>query len=230
MILAAHQPQYLPWLGYLDKLDRADVFVLLDTVQFKKNEWQNRNRIKGPDGARWLTVPVRRRFPQLLSEVRIADPRFARKHRRSLETEYGRAPWFTREHGILDELYGTETTGLAELNVRSVAALARRFGIDTPIELGSAIDPLPEQVDERLIELCRRLGADRYLAGAGGRDYMDLARWQRAGIPVLFQTFEPPVYPQLHGGFTTGLSSIDLLFNCGSEGFARVKRSRKEAA
>ena len=106
MILAAHQPQYLPWLGYLDKIDRADVFVLLDSVQFKKNEWQNRNRVKHAGGWHWLTVPVRHRFPQPIAEVEIADQRWRRKHRRALEVTYGQAAHFTTEAAGLDAVYG----------------------------------------------------------------------------------------------------------------------------
>jgi hypothetical protein len=230
MILAAHQPQYLPWLGYLDKIDQADVFVLLDRVQFKKNEWQNRNRIKGPGGWHWLTVPVRHRFPQRIAEVEVADPRWRRKHRRSLEVAYRRTPHFETELVHLDNVYGRERNDLLSINVKTVRHLAQRFGIETPILTGSELDLDEDHADERLISLCRLLDADTYLAGAGGRDYMDMSRWRRAGIRVVFQEFHHPVYPQLHGPFVPGLSAVDLLFHCGPEGFNRVRYSRKEAA
>jgi len=231
MILAAHQPQYLPWLGYFDKMDRVDIFVLLDTVQFKKNEWQNRNRIKGSSGPHWLTVPVRRHFPQRLHQVEIVDPAFRRRHRRSLQSAYGKAPYFRQEAGILDDLYGRDWTDLSSLNVESVRSLAGRFGIETPVHLGSEFQDVPDdQADDRLIALCRRLGADTYMAGAGGQAYMDLSRWQRAGIGVVFQEFRHPVYPQRNGTFVPSLSAVDLLFHCGSEGFVLVRRARKEAA
>jgi hypothetical protein len=231
MILAAHQPQYLPWLGYLDKIDRADVFVLLDRVQFKKNEWQNRNRVKHARGWHWLTVPVRHRFPQAIDEVEIADPRWRRKHRRSLEVTYGQAAHYRSEAERLEVIYGREWNDLLSLNVRTVRHLARRFGIETPILLGSEFENVSEShADERLISLCRLLEADTYLAGAGGRGYMDLSRWRRAGIRVLFQDFHHPVYPQLHGPFVPGLSAVDLLLHCGPEGFSRVRHGRKKEA
>ena len=231
MILAAHQPQYLPWLGYLDKIDRADVFVLLDRVQFKKNEWQNRNRIKRRGGWHWLTVPVRHRFPQSLHEVEIADQRWRRKHRRSLDVAYGQAAHFEHEAGLMDAVFQREWSDLLGVNIKTIRHLTQRFGIETPMVLASDFDePAKCGADERLISLCRLLNADTYLAGAGGRDYMDLSRWKRAGIRVEFQAFEHPVYPQLYGSFTAGLSAVDLLFNCGSAGFARVRRRRKEAA
>ena len=231
MILAAHQPQYLPWLGYLDKIDRADVFVLLDRVQFKKNEWQNRNRIKQAGGWHWLTVPVRHRFPQLIGDVEIADPRWRRRHRRSLEAAYRRTAYFETEAAHLDAVYERDWNDLLAINVKTVRHLAQRFGIETPILLGSEFDNLSEeQADERLISLCRLLEADTYLAGAGGMDYMDLSRWRRAGIRVVFQDFHHPVYPQLHGPFVPGLSAADFLFHCGPAGFNQVRYLRKEAA
>jgi hypothetical protein len=231
MILAAHQPQYLPWLGYLDKIDRADVFVLLDRVQFKKNEWQNRNRVKQAGGWHWLTVPVRHRFPQRIDEVAIADPRWRRKHRRSLEVAYGQTAYFATEFATLDDVYGKDWNDLLSINVKTVRLIAQRFGIETPILLGSEFENLSEHhADERLISLCRLLEADTYLAGAGGRDYMDLSRWRRADIRVVFQDFHHPVYPQLHGPFMPGLSAVDLLFHCGPDGFSRVRHARKEAA
>ena len=231
MILAAHQPQYLPWLGFFDKMDRADLFVLLDTVQFKKNEWQNRNRIKGPRGPQWLTVPVRHRFPQRIDEVEIAGDRWVRKHRRSLEVAYARTQHFTQEAGLIEALYARRWESLVSLNVASVRLLARRLGIGVPIRLSSEIDRLPDHhADERLIGLCRMLGADTYLAGAGGQIYMDQARWLAAGIKVRFQEFRHPVHAQGNGPFMPSLSAVDLLFNCGRDGFSLVRAARKEAA
>jgi hypothetical protein len=230
MILGAHQPQYLPWLGYFDKIDRADVFVLLDNVQFKKNEWQNRNRIKGASGWQWLTVPVHHRFPQPIHEVGVADQKWQRKHRRTLEQCYGGTSFFQDQRWILDALYDREWDELVSLNMESVRLLTGRFGIETPVHIGSDIDGLPENPDERLIALCRRFGADTYLAGAGGQAYMDLSLWQEAGIQVVFQELHHPVYPQPYGPFLPALSAVDLLFNCGADGFNLVRRARREAA
>ena len=231
MILAAHQPQYLPWLGYFDKMDQVDIFVFLDNVQFKKNEWQNRNRVKGPGGSQWLTVPVRYRFPQKLGTVKIANGHWLRKHRRTLELSYARSPFFSRESTLLDALYGREWSELVSLNTESIRLLARRFDITTPLYLGSEFPDLPDdQADERLLALCQRVGADTYLAGAGGQAYMDLHRWRQAGIRVRFQEFRHPVYTQTHGPFLPALSAVDLLFNAGPEGFSLVRHAREEAA
>ena len=230
MRLAAHQPQYLPWLGFFDKLDRADLFVLLDTVQFRKNEWQNRNRIRTATGWQWLTVPVRHRFPMTLSEVRIATGvPWRRKHREALRIQYARAEHAAEVLPELERLLDEQTDRLADLNTRTVSLLARLLGVRTPTVLASGIEGLPEGPDARLIALCHRFGASAYLAGSGGRNYMDHEAWRRAGIRVEEQAFRHPVYGQCHPGFEPNLSAVDLLMNRGP-GSIRLAREAREAA
>jgi hypothetical protein len=229
--LAAHQPQYLPWLGYFDKMDRADLFVLIDTVQYKKNEWQNRNRIRTAAGWQWLTVPVHHRFPMRIDQVRVDERSgWRRRHVESLRQAYARAP---HRDGILpaiEALLAQPYDGLAGLNTASVRLLAGLLGIATPIRVSSSIDGVADGPDERLIDLCVRHGCDTYLAGQGGRDYMDLERWRRAGIRVEFQEFDHPVYPQCHAGFVPGLSAVDLLMQRGPGASAGPRAVREAAA
>ncbi len=230
MRLAAHQPQYLPWLGYFDKMDRADLFVLLDTVQFKKNEWQNRNRIRTAGGWQWLTVPVHYRFPMTLRQVRIDETApWRRKHREALRIQYARAPY--REHALaaLAPILSEPSDGLAGLNTRTVETLAALLGVRTPIRLASSVPGLPEGADERLIALCRHFKCGTYLAGAGGGNYMDLEAYRKAGIRVEMQAFRHPVYRQAHPGFEPGLSAVDALMNCGP-GTMDLTRAMREAA
>ena len=228
MIVAIHQPQYLPWLGYFDKIDRADLFVFLDTVQYKKNEWQNRNRIKTAQGVQWLTVPVLYRFPERILEVGI-NPRvnWSRKHLQALRTNYAKARFFERCFAFFEALYAREWERLVDLNVECVRCLTQELGIDTPLRTASEFE-LSEEPTERLIDICRAVGADRYLAGSGGRAYMDLPRFEAAGIEVLFQVFGHPVYPQLFGAFEPNLSLVDLLFNCGEESLRLIRGTREE--
>ena len=227
MKLAAHQPQYLPWLGYFDKMDRVDLFVMLDDVQFKKNEWQNRNRVRTATGWQWLTVPVHYKFPMTIREVMIDETsRWRRKHREALRTLYSRADHRDEVLAHLDRLWGEPGGSLARLNDRTVRALAGLLEVRTPIVLSSTLDDLPQGADERLIELCRRFGCSSYLAGAGGQDYMDLDAYRRAGIDVEFQTFRHPTYQQPFPGFEPNLSSIDLLMNCGPGAMNRVREAR----
>ena len=231
MKLAAHQPQYLPWLGFFDKMDRVDRFVLLDVVQYKKNEWQNRNRIRTPDGWQWLTVPVHYRFPMSIREVTLddADARWRRKHREALRIHYARSPFRADVLPGIEALLEEPCASLAELNVRSVRLLAGLLGVRTPIALASQVPGLPEGADDRLIALCRHFGCSDYLAGAGGAAYMDMASYGRAGVGVAFQDFRHPVYPQAYAGFEPNLSALDLLLNCGPGSITWIRETRKAA-
>lgn len=216
MRLAAHQPQYLPWLGYFDKIARADRFVLLDTVQYKKNEWQNRNRIRGAAGWHWLTVPVHYRFPMSIREVTIDETSgWRRKHREAIRQAYARAPQREAIAAPIEALLGRPIASLATLNAETVHLLGGMLGVSTPITLASTLEGIPEGPDQRLIALCRRFGCGTYLAGAGGRDYMDLDAWKAAGIAVEFQDYRHPVYSQAQPGFEPNLSALDLLMHLG---------------
>lgn len=218
MICSVHQPQYLPWLGYFDKMDRADVFVLLDTVQFKKNEWQNRNRIKTAQGVQWITVPVLYRFPQLIREVEINHrEKWQHKQRQSLLSNYRKAPCWSMLEPLFEEIFAAEWCTVASLNIHVVKRLAAILGIETPLFVASEMGVLPEDPDERLIAIARYFSADAYLAGSGGHGYMDLEKYRESGIEVLFQEYRHPVYRQLYGGFEPFLSVIDLIFNHGGE-------------
>jgi WbqC-like protein family len=226
-MLAAHQPQFAPWLGFFDKLDRVDVFVLLDNVQYKKNEWQNRNRIKGAAGPQWLTVPVSGHFGQEIRELDIAQREtWQARHLKTLRACYGRAPHFADTLSLYDGIARRPWKKLADLNVGLLRELVTVLHLKTEILLASELGPLPNHRDERLIELCRKTGARNYLAGTGGRDYMELERYQAAGLTVVFQDFRHPEYPQLFGNFTPNLSVLDLLFNCGPASMEIIRSGR----
>jgi len=232
MRLAAHQPQYLPWLGYFDKMDRVDRFVLLDTVQFKKNEWQNRNRIRTSQGWQWLTVPVHHRFRMALHEVTIDErSSWRRKHREALRQQYARAPFRDTVLPALEALLEEPFPNLAALNTRTVTVLAGLLGVRTPIVPASALADLPGDpgANERLIALCGRLGCSTYLAGDGGEAYMDLEAYRRAGIRVEFQGFRHPTYRQVHAGFEPDLSAVDILMNLGRGAIRRLRENREVA-
>ena len=224
-VLAAHQPQYLPWLGFFDKMAQVDVFVLLDNVQFRKNEWQNRNRIKGPSGAQWITVPIRHRFPQTIAEVEVVESQpWRRKHLRALESNYGKAPFFDQTMPLLANILEQPRDDLASLNIVLIEALADRLGIKTEMRIASEVKAR-EDPTLRLVDLCEELGADTYLSGAGG-DYLDLSAFTDSRIAVRFQEFEHPIYPQIYGEFESHLSVVDLLMNCGSESFSIIESGR----
>jgi len=231
MRLAAHQPQYLPWLGYFDKMARVDLFVLLDTVQFKKNEWQNRNRIRTSTGWQWLTVPVHHRFPMRISEVRIDDNAdWRRKHKAALRQAYAKAAHRGTILPHLEELIDRPVGDLATLNIGCVRTLAVLLGVATRVVTASSLADVPDGPDDRLIALCRMFGATTYLAGQGGHGYMDLGAWRRAGIAVEFQEFRHPVYTQGYLDFTPNLSAVDTLVHLGPGCLAPGARPLEDAA
>jgi len=220
MKLAIHQPQYMPWVGYFHKMAGADLFVYLDDVQFKKNEWQHRNRIRSPEGWQWLSVPNTYHFPQRINQVELrTDTRWTEKHLRSIEACYGKAPFFHDYIERFSAFFAEPWSTIDRLNMASTALLADIMGITSPTEV-SSIHAFAGVSTERLVNICRHFGAHTYLAGAGGHDYMDLSLFQQAGIAVEFQQFSPPVYPQhwctSPQDFVAGLSAIDLVFNCGT--------------
>jgi hypothetical protein len=223
MIVAAHQPAYLPWLGYLDKLAQADVFVVMDDLQYEAQNFQNRNRVKLNSGAGWLTVPLERGAQtDRILDKRIhqgGSPRehWQRRTWRTLETHYGRAPHFARYAEELAEVYRRPWDRLVDLD-QHVLELARRWlGITRPILQASSLGLVGGKTD-RIIDLCRKLGARVYLSGSGGSTgYLDVAALRRAGITVRWQRFTHPVYPQRYPalGFLPNLAFLDLVFNCG---------------
>ncbi|MEW6670468.1 MAG: WbqC family protein [Thermodesulfobacteriota bacterium] len=216
MIVAIHQPQYLPWIGYFDKMLKADAFCYLDNVQYKKNEWQNRNRIKTSQGWQWLTVPVQYRFPQKINEVKVNNATdWGRKHLQALTSNYGQAPYFDEYIDFFIGVFQREWVSLSDLNVRMIEYFRNQLGMGgRPIALASTLK-LSDDPTDRLIDICRSLGADTYLAGRDGAKYMDLERFRARGLKVITQDFQHPRYPQRFGTFESNLSIVDLLFNCG---------------
>jgi hypothetical protein len=213
-----HQPQYLPWLGYFDKMNKADVFCYLDNVQYKKNEWQNRNRIKTAQNWQWLTVPVRYRFPQKINEVKINNTvNWKKKQLQSLVSNYRRSPYFDAYFHVFEELFSKDWEMLSELNIFALARLRELLSLQNkPVVIASSLN-LREDPTDRLIDICRALKADTYLAGQDGLKYMDLARFEQNGLKVTTQAFQHPIYPQLFNEFESHMSIVDLLFNCGPE-------------
>lgn len=227
MIVAIHQPQFMPWLGYFDKMDSCDVFVLLDNVQYKKNEYQNRNRIKTSNGWQWLTVPASYKFPQKINEVMIDNRvNWQKKHLYSLQTNYGKSPCFEKYINHFKDFYDRQWDLLSEANIASVMLLRGLLDMKSDIVIASEIGGLSDEPNQRLIDICKRLGADTYLAGKDGKTYMDSNMFRHVGIDVIFQEFNHPIYKQLFNEFEYSMSVIDLIFNCGDESMDIIKKER----
>jgi len=225
MILAAHQPSYLPWLGYLDKMAKADVFVVMDDLQYEKENFQNRNRLKHNHGPGWLTVPLERGA----QTDRICDKRilnlgdrrehWQRRHWRAIEIHYRKTPYFATYADELHDVYTRPWTRLVDLDLHILALARRWFGITRPNLTSSSLE-LTGQRTARIIDMCKKVGARVYLSGRGGStSYLDVDALRAAGIEVAWQHFQHPVYPQRYAalGFIPNLAFLDLLFNCGAE-------------
>jgi hypothetical protein len=223
--VAIHQPHYLPWLGYLAKWAAADVFVFLDTVQYEKNGWQNRNRIRTASGAHWLTVPVHAHLGTPITEVAVDTTQpWRARHLRAIEHAYARAAHLATYHDSLRALLDVEWAQLARLAVASAEWLAKAVGITATARLASALPMDGGDATGRLVEICKAVGADTYLAGGHAARYMDGARFREAGISVLYQHYEHPVYAQQHGEFVPFLSGVDLLLTHGDDSLPILRR------
>lgn len=227
MIVTIHQPQFMPWIGYFDKMEQADVFVYLDNVQFKKNEWQNRNRLKTAQGWQWLTVPVLHNFPQTILEVGINDEvDWKSKHLNALATNYSKAPFYKQYWGQFKEFYEKDWRKLVDINIGSVELLKNLMGVNVKAVLASELKTTGDST-QRLVEICKEIGADTYISGPDGVKYMDIALFEKNDIKVVFHDFHHPVYAQLYGDFISHLSVVDLLFNCGPNSLETVRKERK---
>jgi|SRR5579864_812555 len=233
MKIAINQPTYLPWIGYFDLIDQVDLFVILDNVQFEKQSWQQRNRIKTAAGLQWLTVPVkfRGRFGQLIGDVEIRDPSFWRNHMRAIELAYRRAPYFDRYFPELSQLLEQEAAGhLVELNLGLLRWLLDALEIRTPLALASGLGQAGKRT-ELLANICIALGATEYISPFGSAGYL-LAEQDilcHRGVNIFFQHYEHPVYRQLFAPFEPFVSIIDLLFNEGAGALEILRSGRREA-
>ena len=225
MILGAHQPNYLPWCGYLHKMLISDRFVLADDVQFTSQCYTNRTRIRTMHGPRWLTVPVLTsgRGEQAIRDVRIDTSRtWRRKHWKTLRLSYARSPFFDHYAPFFDHLYQTPWRFLVDLNLAALDFLRSSLDIRTPTVRSSQLNLNLATSTERIISMVKTLGCRAYVSGRGGSlDYLDQERFDEAGIQLVFDDFTHPRYPQGGDRFLKGLSVLDLLFNVGPEaGFA----------
>lgn len=228
MIVAIHQPNYAPWLGYFAKMARADMFVLLDDAQFSKNSYINRVQVDAGGKPRWLTVPVSYDFGDPINRVRCADAAWPRSHGDTLKALYHGAPAFAAVWPWLAERYAAlPAAALAASNEALIAALAARLGLKpvlrraSELKVGEAAGGIAG--DDRLVALVRACGQGAvYLSGRGGANYQDPAKFAAAGIRLEYTDFVHPIYAQGHADFVPGLSIFDALFHLGWEGTAAL--------
>lgn len=232
MIVSINQPAYLPWLGYFDRIAASDLHVVLDTVQFEKNSFVNRNRVRTQQGAAWLTVPVATsgRFGALpIMDIEIApDPRWANKHWQTLIQSYARAPYFSAHRDFFAAIYARPWQRLVELIDPITEHLCAAFGIGTRTVRASAL-AVDGRKDDLVLAICRKVGATTYLSGPLGRDYLDEGKFAAAGIAVRYADYAHPTYKQAHPGFLPFMAAIDLLFMAGPDAGGMLRTTAREA-
>ena len=225
MIVAIHQPHYLPWLGYLHRMAQVDAFVLLDHVQFERRNYQNRTMIRMNDEARWLTVPMIQQSQkeriidkQVDNRLEAAGKWWSHAHLATLRHVYRGAPFFETYAGQLKTLLEARYDKLVDLNQAGLDLLREAFGIGTRLVKSSELDVEGARGD-LILNICRAVGADTLMVGFGGsRGYLDVDGFKRAGVAITYHQFTHPEYPQLgKAPFLRGLSSLDMLFSCGPQ-------------
>ena len=218
MILSAAQPYFAPFPGFFYKTHLSDVFVILDEVQFpRRTTWITRNRFKNDQGTLSVTIPVWKKGLGLqpINAVRIyREGRWEAKHLESLKNAYARAPYFEEHRAFISYLFSGAFEKLLDLNMAIIHHLLEHLEVHTRVVLLSELS-IPETGERRLVEICKRLEASRFLAQGAAKKYLDAALFQEAGIALDFVTPPSPVYPQLWGDFIPNLSAFDLVFNCG---------------
>lgn len=215
--VAVLQSNYLPWKGYFDIIHDVDLFIFYDDVQYTKNDWRNRNRIKAPTGTTWLTVPAGANLDRLICEVRLPDSNWQLKHWKSLRQNYSRAPFFGKYQEFFAQVYiDMRWETLSQLNQFLIKSISREFlGIRTPFE-DSRQFPLAGDRQDRLMNLLGQVGCAQYLSGPAGRNYLDGQMFDSAGIKLEYKDYGGyPEYKQMYPPFDHFVSVIDLLFNVG---------------
>jgi hypothetical protein len=213
------QPSYIPWRGYFDLIHRSDVFVFYDDVQYDKNGWRNRNRIKTPRGTQWLTIPVPQRgivsgkIP--INAVTPIGDTWPREHFETLQRSYAEAPYFDAEW--LRRLYENPATLLADFTIATTIEIASRLGIRHTRFLRSSELHATGHKTDRVIDVLREVGATHYLSGPSARDYIEPEKFADAGIELEWMTYEYPEYPQLHPPYDPLVTVLDLLFMTGPD-------------
>ena len=219
MILTAHQPVYLPWLGLFHKIALADTFISFNQVQYLLKDWNNRNKIKTSAGDIWLTVPVltKGHRERTIKEIEINNSvNWRKKHWKSILLAYKKAPFFKKYSDFLEDVYKREWELLTELNEYMLKWFLDVLGIKVKF-LDASEFHFSGKKSDLVLDMCKCLEADVYIFGEQGKNYADIELFEKKDIKIVFQEYNHPVYPQLHGNFISHISILDLLFNCGEK-------------
>jgi hypothetical protein len=219
IIVGIHQPEHLPWMGFFNKMMKCDVFVLLDNVQYEKNYFQNRNRVRSKYQWQWLTIPVitSGKSSQAINDVLIDNKsNWKKKYIDTIYINYHNSEYYNKYSDFL-ELYLNEWEYLVDINTKIIKYFINILNIDTKLLYASDLDISGEK-SELLLDICKETGATTYLSGTSGKSYLNIKLFKKENIDVIFHNFFHPIYPQIYSPpFISHMSTLDLLYNCGDE-------------
>ncbi len=226
------QPTYLPWMGYFEMIDAADIYVVFDHVQFERKSWQQRNKIKTANGVVYLTVPVQKTAQKTrISDIKISynQGNLLERHWKTIELAYKKAPYFGKYKLFFEEVYSKNHVLLRDLNVELIKTICEALGIEKKIILSSDLGLKDENMEkqQKVINLCQKTGITSLYDAKGAEDFLDKSLFQKEGILIDFQNFQHPSYSQLWGEFVPYLSVIDLIFNEGDKSLSIIKSGKK---
>lgn len=219
MKVVISQPMYFPWIGILEQIKLADVFVFYDDVQFTRGFF-NRVQIKRRGGPAWITIPLDalKRCDRINEVKAVPGDSWRQQHLHALKLAYEGAPHLSDAMQLLDGVLAGTNTSLSEISIMSTTALAEYFSISSPEFARSSDLGVGGSGSQRLLDICRHLGATQYITGHGAKNYLDHALFSRYKIDVQYMNYRKRIYPQMHGEFTPYVSALDLVANCGRAG------------
>jgi len=226
MRVAIHQPNFLPYLGFFDKCDYANILVLYDSTQFKKKDYQNRNKIKGKDRWFWLTVPVNYNFGDAINKVKIDNSKEWKKdHLKSLETCYSNSKYFDIYFPKIKKIYEKNWKFLSDFNIELIKTMLNELGVECEILLSSELG-IKENGTKAIIETCKKLKSKNYISGQDGKKYLDMELIKESRLNVEFQNYQHPTYNQRFNNFKPYMCILDLLFNEGANSLKIIRTGR----
>jgi hypothetical protein len=233
-ILVAHQPEFLPWLGFISKAAMGDIYLLLDSVQFRKQYFQHRNkiRIKSDPGWKWLIIPLVRDTidrGKNISDAKISGTSWIEEHLRSIQFAYSKAPYFAEVFPALNKIYGYQGDSLSEFNTLIIKYAFQMFDMHIPVSRTSELIHSGHKIQgyktELILSMCQAVGAKTFVSGPFGKEYLEKEQFKSNNINLVFQSFNHPTYSQLHGDFISCMAFIDLLFNHGPKSIEILGKS-----
>ena len=229
-VIGIHQPNSIPWLGYFNKIYSCDVFVILDNVDYQSgnsNSITNRTKIKTAQGELFISVPVRKSESKLIKDIPIDNNQpWQKKMLKTIQLNYTKAKFFSEIFPVIENVLNTRHEFLSALNIELIKLFCEKLNITTPIILASEMNLSADEKNNRIIEICKNLGATIYQSGSGARKYNDEEMFATNNIQLRYTSFSPADYPQLHGEFIKGLSVLDVLMNCNWDKTADLIKSK----